>query len=90
MRKMAALIAVAAALGFAPRHANAQSVVTCESVSGRTTTCPANVSGARDPNGTHVAWASVRECPLSGPVARAVEAVYPQCGSNRMGTRLAA
>ena len=45
MRKMAALIAVAAALGFAPRHASAQTLITCESVSGRTTNCRADVSG---------------------------------------------
>jgi hypothetical protein len=45
MRKMAALIAAAAALGLAPRHASAQTLVTCESVNGNRQVCGANTAG---------------------------------------------
>ena len=45
MKKMAALIAVVAAVGLAPRHASAQTVVTCESSDGRRQLCPVNTSG---------------------------------------------
>ena len=45
MRKMAALIAVAAALGLAPRHASAQTLVTCESLRGDRQVCGVNTAG---------------------------------------------
>jgi hypothetical protein len=45
MKKMAALIAVAAAVGLAPRHASAQSLVTCESKSGDRQTCRVDTGG---------------------------------------------
>lgn len=45
MKKMAALIAVAAAMGLAPRPASAQTVVTCESTRGQRVLCPVNTSG---------------------------------------------
>lgn len=45
MRKLAALIAAAAALGFAPHHANAQQLVTCESVNNHRAICGVNTSG---------------------------------------------
>jgi len=45
MKKIAALIAAAAALSLAPRPAAAQTLVTCESVNGRREICPVNTSG---------------------------------------------
>jgi len=45
MKKMAALIALAAAVGLAPRHASAQTVVTCESENGHKAVCPVNTAG---------------------------------------------
>lgn len=45
MRKIAALIAAAAALGLAPRHASAQQMVTCESMSGNRQICSVNTAG---------------------------------------------
>jgi len=45
MKKMAALIAVAAAMGLAPRHAAAQTLVTCESVNGNRQVCRVDTSG---------------------------------------------
>jgi hypothetical protein len=42
---MAALIAVAAAVGFAPKQASAQTLVTCESTNGNRQVCPANTAG---------------------------------------------
>ena len=47
MKKMAALIAVAAAVGLAPRHAAAQqqTAITCESRSGERQVCRADTSG---------------------------------------------
>jgi hypothetical protein len=45
MKKLAALIAVVAAVGLVPRHASAQTVITCESASGRKEVCPVNTSG---------------------------------------------
>jgi hypothetical protein len=46
MKKMAALIAIAAAVGMAPRPAAAQTVITCESTSGHSQTCPVNNASA--------------------------------------------
>ena len=45
MKKMAALIALAAAVSLAPRPAAAQTVVTCESTNGHKEICPVNTSG---------------------------------------------
>jgi hypothetical protein len=45
MKKLAALIAVVAAVGLAPRHASAQTVITCESPNGRKEVCPVNTAG---------------------------------------------
>jgi hypothetical protein len=45
MKKMAALIAVAAAVGLAPRHASAQSLVTCESTNGNRQICRVDTGG---------------------------------------------
>jgi hypothetical protein len=45
MKKMAALIALVAAVGLAPRHASAQTVITCESANGRKEVCPVNTAG---------------------------------------------
>ena len=45
MKKLAALIAVVAAVGLAPRHAAAQTLVTCESTNGHKEVCPVNTSG---------------------------------------------
>jgi Protein of unknown function (DUF3011) len=45
MKKMAALIALVAAVGLAPRHAAAQTVVTCESADGHKQLCPVNTAG---------------------------------------------
>ena len=45
MRKLAALVAAAAALGLAPRHASAQQVVTCESYRGSQRVCQVNTAG---------------------------------------------
>ena len=46
MKKMAALIAVAAAVGLAPRDAAAQSLVTCESRSGDRQICRVDTGGS--------------------------------------------
>lgn len=45
MRKIAALIAAAAALGLAPRHASAQQLVTCESRNNDREICGVNTAG---------------------------------------------
>jgi len=45
MRKLAALVAAAAALGLAPRHANAQQLVTCESYRANQQVCQVNTAG---------------------------------------------
>jgi hypothetical protein len=45
MKKMVALIAVAAAVGLAPRDASAQSLVTCESKSGDRQICRVDTGG---------------------------------------------
>jgi hypothetical protein len=45
MKKLAALIAIAAAVGLAPRPAAAQTLVTCESVNGQRQLCRAETSG---------------------------------------------
>jgi len=45
MRKLAAMVAAAAALGLAPRHANAQQLVTCESTRGYRQVCEVNTAG---------------------------------------------
>jgi hypothetical protein len=45
MRKLAALVAAMAALGIAPRHANAQQLVTCESFRGNRQFCEVNTAG---------------------------------------------
>ena len=45
MKKMAALIALAAAVSLAPRPAAAQTVITCESTNGHKEICPVNTAG---------------------------------------------
>jgi hypothetical protein len=46
MKKIAALVAVAAAVGLAPRHASAQSLVTCESRNSDRQICRVDTGGS--------------------------------------------
>jgi hypothetical protein len=100
MRKFAALIAAAAALGLAPRHASAQQLVTCESMNGNRQICNVNTAGGvainRQLSGTSCiqgrTWGYVRNAIWVSNGCRAQFVVNPngqynsgQYGSGRYG-----